>query len=150
MNQFKSRNPNFKEYVLSKIQNNHFSKHIGLSFDRIEEGYVEASAPFVTFMEQQDGFVHGGFTSALSDIVSGFAAYTLVEDQQRVMTVEIKISYFNRGMGEKVIGKGRVLKSGKQFFFCKADIYVLRDGIEHLIAKATSTMAVIHSKEPKN
>lgn len=146
MNTFKSRNPNFKSYVESKIANNHFSKHIGLSFDRIEEGYIEASAPFETFMEQQDGYVHGGFTSALCDIVCGFAGYTLVEDLQRVMTVEIKVSYFNRGIGQKVIGKGKVVKAGKQFFFCEGEVYAINNGEEILMAKATSTMAVIHNK----
>lgn len=146
MSNIKTRNPNFKAYVESKIKNNQFSHHMGLQFDRIEEGYIEASAPFEKFMEQQDGYVHGGFTSALCDIVCGFAGYTLVEDQQKVMTVEIKVSFFNRGIGQSVIGRGKVLKAGKQFFFCEGEVVAVHDGVETLMARATTTMAVIHNK----
>jgi|694.fasta_scaffold37807_7 uncharacterized protein (TIGR00369 family) len=146
MKKHTSRNPNFVSYVKSKIEKNYFSNHIGLTFDKIEEGYIEASAPFETFIQQQDGYVHGGFTSALCDIVCGFAGYTLVEEQQRVMTVEIKVSYFNRGIGQKIIGKGSVVKAGKQFFFCEGEVYAINNGEEILMAKATSTMAVIHKK----
>jgi acyl-coenzyme A thioesterase PaaI-like protein len=62
------------------------------------------------------------------------------------MTVEIKVSYFNRGIGQKIIGKGSVVKAGKQFFFCEGEVYAINNGEEILMAKATSTMAVIHKK----
>lgn len=146
MSNIQPRNANFKTYVQGKIDKNTFSKHIGLQFDRIEAGLIEASADFTEHIQQQDGYVHGGFTSALCDIVCGFAGYTLVEDGQRVMTVEIKVSYMNRGIGEKIRGIGKVIKAGKQFFFCEGEVYAIHNGVETLIAKATSTMAIIHAK----
>jgi uncharacterized protein (TIGR00369 family) len=138
-----SRNPNYKEYVAKKVSTNRFLHHIGFQITQLEPGYMEGEVAFVEFLQQQDGFVHGGVTSTIADMVMGFAAYSLVEEGQKVMTVEMKVSYFNRGMGEKVIGKGRVLKAGKRFHFCEAEVYCEADGVQTLMAKASSTMGVI-------
>ncbi len=143
----KSRNREYKEYVLEKIGSNHFSKHIDFTITEIKEGSIVAETCFETYMQQQDGFVHGGISSAFADMACGFAAYSLVEKGQRVMTVEMKISYFSRGMGDRIIARGKVVKPGKRFHFCEAEIFTVKEGKETLIAKASSTMAVIDLKE---
>ena len=145
--EIKSRNPNYKQYVLDKRSRNKFATHIGFNIKQIEEGKIEAETAFENFMQQQDGFVHGGITSAFADMACGFASYSLVEPGQRVMTVEIKISYFNKGEGDKIIARGHVLKAGKRFHFCEAEIFSVSQESYTLIAKASSTMAVIELKD---
>ncbi len=144
--EIKSKNKDYKQYVLDKLGSNHFSKHVDFNITKIEEGIIEAETDFQTYMQQQDGFVHGGITSAFADMACGFAAYSLVEAGQRVMTVEIKISYFTRGIGDRIIARGKVIKPGKKFHFCEAEIFTIKEGKEVLIAKASSTMAVIDIK----
>lgn len=145
--EIKSRNPNYKQYVIDKRSNNKFATHIGFDITKIEEGKVEAETTFENFMQQQDGFVHGGITSAFADMACGFASYSIVEPGQRVMTVEIKISYFNKGEGDKIIARGCVLKAGKRFHFCEAEIFSVHNDVYTLMAKASSTMAVIALKD---
>lgn len=145
--EIKSRNPNYKQYVIDKRSNNKFATHIGFNITKIEEGKIEAETTFENFMQQQDGFVHGGITSAFADMACGFASYSVVEPGQRVMTVEIKISYFNKGEGDKIIARGSVLKAGKRFHFCEAEIFSVYNDVYTLMAKASSTMAVIAIKD---
>lgn len=92
---------------------------------------------------QQDGFVHGGVIATVADIVAGFAAVSLVAEDQRVVTGEIKISYFAKGDGDTLKAIGRVIKPGKRMNFCEAEVYSLKNGDEKLIAKATTSMITL-------
>ena len=87
--EIKSKNKDYKQYVLDKLGSNHFSKHVDFNITKIEEGIIEAETDFQTYMQQQDGYVHGGITSAFADMACGFAAYSLVEAGQRVMTQRV-------------------------------------------------------------
>ena len=92
---------------------------------------------------QQDGFVHGGVIATIADIVAGFSAVSLVAEDQKVVTGEIKVSYFARGKGEKLKAIGRVVKPGKRLNFCEAEVFSISNGEEKLIAKATTSMITI-------
>lgn len=142
----KSRNPNYESYVRLKIDRNKFMQSIGFQIDEIKEGAVSGFLDVQEMHEQQNGFVHGGIISSLCDMACGFAAYSLVEEGVQVFTVEIKVSYLRPGIGEKILAKGWVLKAGKQFHNCEAELYILRGGVSKLIAKASSTMAVLDRK----
>jgi uncharacterized protein (TIGR00369 family) len=139
----KSANPAFREYVQLKMSRNHFGNDMGFRLEKIEEGYVEGVLEILQKHEQQNGFVHGGIIGSLCDMACGFAAYSLVPEGVQVFTVEIKTSYLRPGVGEKLIARGKVIKPGKGFHFCEAEIFALKDGEEKLIAKASSTMAVV-------
>ena len=141
-----SRNPAFKEYVQLKIKRNEFLKALGFKIHLIEAGKVEGELPFLKKHEQQNGYFHGGVISSLCDIACGYAAYSLVEEGTQVFTVEIKVSYLRKGIGDKLIAKGWVVKPGRNFHFCEAEVYALKDGEQTLVAKATSTMAVVSEK----
>ncbi|MDZ4844654.1 MAG: PaaI family thioesterase [Chitinophagales bacterium] len=142
----RSLNPAFKEYVQLKIERNAFIKALGFHIHTIEEGKIEGELPFRKIHEQQNGFFHGGVISSLCDMVCGYAAYSLVEAGTQVFTVEIKVSYLRKGIGDKLLAKGSVVKAGNNFHFCEAEIYAENKGERKLIAKATSTMAVVSEK----
>jgi uncharacterized protein (TIGR00369 family) len=142
--EFKSRNANFREYVASKMDANKFAPFIGLIFTEIEEGRISGVLDFEEKHKQQNGYLHGGVTSAILDMVQGFASYTLVENGQFVFTVEAKISYLNRGMGSRFYATGWVIKPGKRFHFCEGEIWYLdEDNKKITVAKGSATMAVV-------
>lgn len=139
-----SRNPSFRSYIEQKLRGQMLMKHLGLGLTKIEPGLVEAYASIESFMHQQDGFLHGGLTATMSDIVSGFAAYSLVPDGDRVVTADIRISYLKPGIGQSVWARGVVIKPGASFHFCEAEVWTITDKEEPvLIAKSSSTMSVI-------
>ena len=84
MKKLESRNPKFKEYVELMVGRNKFINWLGLVITKIEPGYIEAELEFKELHHQQNGWLHGGVTSAVLDMVQGFAAYGLVEEGQKV------------------------------------------------------------------
>lgn len=138
-----SRNPRFKEYVEYKIARNHFMPWLGFEITRIEAGRIEGRLEFRKEHEQQNGYLHGGVTSAILDMVEGFAAYSLVEEGKQVFTVDARVSYYNRGMGKTFFARGWVDKAGSRFHFCEGELFYLEDGKEVIVAKGSSTMAVV-------
>lgn len=144
MIKMESRNPEFKKYTEEKIRLNRFMEHLGFQFTNITPGYIEGTLDFQEFHQQQNGWLHGGVTSALLDTLQGFAAYTLVEQGQQVFTVEAKVSYFNPGISQKFFVRGGVVKPGKRFHFCEAEVYYIKEDKEEVIvAKGSATMAVV-------
>lgn len=136
------RNPDFKTLIEEKLKGQAFMRHIGFELSTIEAGYVEGSAPLAPFLTQQDGYVHGGVTSTLADIVTGFAAFSLVEKDEKVVTAELKVNYFSPGKGNQIWAKGYVVKPGKRFLFCEGEIWVESEDDYLMIARTYSTMAV--------
>ena len=146
MGKFESRNPDYKEYMEGKIARNKFMKYLGLEITSVEPGYLRGELEFKEMHQQQNGWLHGGVSASMLDIIQGFATYSLVEAGQQVFTVEAKVSYYNPGMAEKFFVRGGVVKPGKRFHFCEAEVYYLKeDGSEVIVAKGSATMAVIET-----
>ncbi|MBI1184261.1 hotdog fold thioesterase [bacterium] len=141
------KNPDFKALVEKKLEGQQLMKRLNITLTKIEAGYTEAEIPFELMHQQQDGYVHGGLTATIADIVSGFAAYTLVAQGERVVTADIRTSYFRPGVGKTILARGRVVKPGQNFFFCEAEVFMVHEnGDETEIAHSSSTMAVIKPK----
>lgn len=140
----KTFNPDFKNTILAKLEHRSFMNLIGFQVTNIAEGKIEGELTLKSEHKQHKGFVHGGLTATLADIVAGFAAVILVPPAHHVVTVELKVSYLNPGVGDKLLARGWVLKQGRLLNFCEAEIYC-KTGEEEpvLIAKASATMATI-------
>lgn len=143
MKKYTARNPEFEAYTRFKMGKNKFLQFIGFEITVIEPGYIEGVLQFTEIHEQQNGWLHGGVTSAILDMVEGFAAYTLVEDGQQVFTADARASYYNPGIAQTFYARGWVDKAGKRFHFCEGELYYLKDGEKVIVAKGSSTMAVI-------
>jgi uncharacterized protein (TIGR00369 family) len=146
---FTPQETDFVQMVRDKIGGNHFTNFIGFNIHTIEAGLIEGSLNIEEHHLQQMEFVHGGVTATVSDIVAGFAAFTLVKKGQGVVTVEMKVSYFNPGKGSKLIAKGQVVKAGNRLHFCESELWVENNGQLTQIAKASATMAIINPEDIK-
>jgi uncharacterized protein (TIGR00369 family) len=137
------KNINYKDRVEKHLLKQNFMHHINFSLNQIEAGYTMGELKLSTIHTQQDGFTHGGVIATVADIVAGFAAYTLVGENEHVVTGELKISYFSKGEGNILRAKGRVIKAGKRVNFCEAEVYIVNGDNEKLIAKASTSMITI-------
>ena len=134
--------------VRQKIKNNRFGRYLGFVFTRIAPGLVEGYLPLSEMHLQQNGYVHGGVMSAICDMVAGFAAFTVVEPHEQVLTAEIKISYFRAGKGERMYARGWVEKKGRQFVFCESETFAIIGEQKKVFAKASTTMAINKDTHP--
>ena len=125
--------------IRERLTRQGFMHLIGADLTRIEPGRVEAALPLGPQHQQQMGYAHGGLVATLADLAAGFASVALV--QAPVVTVELKVSYLNPGIGSQLRAVGWVLKAGRRLHFCEAEVWC--DDV--LIAKATATMAVVEA-----
>ena len=138
--QFQTKNPQFKEYIESKTHKQFFMKLIGFELTDIGPGWAEGRIEKKQELLQQNGFLHGGVTATLGDLVTGFAAFSLVEYGKTVVTADLKISYFHPGSGGYFIAKGWVEKTGNLMHFCEAQI---EDSNQLIIAKCHAIMVTV-------
>jgi uncharacterized protein (TIGR00369 family) len=139
----KSRNPEWEKYLQFKLSKNKFLSFLGFRFTHYEPGFTLGELDFEEKHEQQNGYLHGGVSSAILDMTCGFASYTLVDEGQQVFTVESKVTYYNKGTSKKYFAEGRVDKAGKRFHFCEGMIYYFENDEKIIVAKCTTTMAVV-------
>lgn len=142
---FTPKNPDFKNTILNKLNKQYFMHHIGFQMTKIEAGEVWGSLEIKEEHLQQNGFLHGGVTATVADLVMGFAAFSLAEKHQGTVTSDLKIAYLRPGIGNKIIAKGYVIKAGNLLYFCEADIICIHENEEILIARGYSTMCAINT-----
>lgn len=133
-----------KEYIASRLRQNHFIRHMGIELAGLGQGHAELSLSVQEYHLQQNGFTHGGVTATLCDVATGIAAYTVAAEGKNVVTVDLKISYLNPSVSHQVKATGRVVKSGNFLIFCEGMVYdVMPDGTERPVASCTSIMAAV-------
>jgi len=106
MSKFEVKNPAFREHTREKLKKQYFMHHLDMQLTHIEPGDVIAEVTFHEYLQQQNGFLHGGVTATLCDVSAGFAAYSLVAEDEIVVTGDLRVSYLNLGNAPKFVAKG--------------------------------------------
>jgi len=138
--QFTPRNPDFLEDLEHILKGQHFMKHIGCSLDLVEAGIAEGHIVLKEQHLQQHGFLHGGVSATVCDLVMGFAAWSLIPKGFGVVTADLKTDYHYPGLGTVLHGRGRVVKTGNMLHFCEAELW-LDEG--PVVVRATSIMCTV-------
>lgn len=126
--------------VIEKMASCNFLNHLEIKTTSIDKGIVKATMLLKDEYKQHLGIAHGGLICTLADSVAGFAAISVTPPQYEVATVELKISFLKPAKGLELYAKGWVIKQGRTFHFCEAEVW---DG-KLLVAKVSATMAVLH------
>ncbi len=138
--QFETKTKNYKQKVEESFKLQKFMDFIGAKLIKVAPGFCEIHLPFNENLTQQDGFFHAGIISTLADNVAGYASFTLMEEDASMLSVEFKLNLLSPGIGEVLIARGQVLKSGKTLSVCRSDVFVLKDGVEKLCAASQTTL----------
>jgi len=120
-----------------------FVQSLGIELIAFGDGWCETRVAVTPTLEQQHGFVHAGVLMTLADHTCGAAAATMVAEGQDVITVENKVSFLRPAVGAVVFCRGEVLRAGKRLIFTEGEVTIERDGERLIVAKASSTLAVI-------
>ena len=60
-----------------------------------------------------------------------------------VLTVEFKINLLAPAAGERLVARGRVVRSGRNLTVCRGDAVAIGDGEEKHVATMTATLLAI-------
>lgn len=128
-----------------------FPAFCGIEAGSIGPGMFESILIVNADHKQRDGFVHAGMISTMADHTAGYAAYTLVPETHRILTIEFKINFFRPATGEKIICQSKVLNQGKKLIVSESEIFSYSNNQKKQVSKATVTLMVIPEKaiEPK-
>ena len=70
---------------------------IGAELTRVEHGMVEMELPFDLRLTQHHGILHAGIISAALDTACGFAAYSVIDPDASILTIEFKVNLLSPG-----------------------------------------------------
>ena len=116
---------------------------LGAELVRVDDGEVDIALPFSGRLVQQDGFLHAGVVAGAIDSACGYAALTRMEEGADVLTVEFKINLLAPAAGDRLVARGRVIRSGRRLTVCRGDaVTISGDGEKH-VATMTATMMAI-------
>lgn len=120
---------------------------IGAELTRIEHGTIEIELPFKDELTQQHGFLHAGVISAALDSACSYAAYTVLDPDASLLTIEFKVNLMSPGRGERFLFRGEVTKPGSTIIVADGRAYAIDDGPAKLIASMTGTKMVIRGRQ---
>lgn len=120
---------------------------IGAELTRIQPGIVEIELDYDPKLTQQHGFLHAGIISAALDSACSYAAYSLIDEEASILTIEFKVNLMSPGRGERFLFRGEVTKPGTNIIVADGRAYAVGDGPAKLIASMTGTKMVIRGRE---
>ena len=120
-----------------------FVRSLGIDLVSCGDGWCETRVTVAPIHRQQHGFVHAGALMTLADHTCGGAAASTVAEGRDVITVETKVSFLRPASGDSLSCRAEVLRSGKSLVFVEATVMAETGEKRTIVAKASSTLAVI-------
>jgi len=137
----------FRQRIRRNFERQAAMATIGAALTRVEHGLVEVELPFDLRLTQQHRILHAGVISAALDSACGFAAYSVIDPDASILTIEFKVNLMSPGRGERFLFRGEVTKPGSTIIVADGRGYAIGDGPAKLIASMTSTMMVVRDRE---
>ena len=138
--ELKPRDPAWDAKVRASFKRQTFMDTIGASIAVLSPGHCEVELPFRGDLCQQNGYLHGGVTTAIAANAAGYAAFSLMPPNSSVLGVEYKINLLDPAAGERFIAIAKVLKPGRSLSVVECDIEAETAGERKLIARMLTTM----------
>jgi uncharacterized protein (TIGR00369 family) len=145
--QFDPRDPDFAERVRRSFALQAIMQTIGAVMTGVLPGQVEIELPYDSKLTQQDGFIHAGISATILDSACGYAAYSLMPSNARVLTIEFKTNLLAPAAGERFRALGKVRKPGRSLFFAEGELYAERDDSSKLVATMSATLMALFSND---
>ena len=123
-----------------------FVRSLGIELVSCGKGWCETKVVVTPVLRQQHGLAHAGVIMTLADHTCGGAAASTVPEGRDVLTVENKVSFLRPASGDTLLCHAEVLRAGKNLVFVEATVTGSKEGQSVLVAKASSTLAVIEKR----
>jgi len=124
-----------------------FPAHCGFVVDHISAGRFETRLSVRPEHRQQDGFVHAGVIATMADHTAGYAAYTLIPETSRVLTIEFKVNLFKPAVGRLLLCRSAVISPGKTILVAESNLFSKQASLEKHVARATVTLMAVEARQ---
>jgi len=145
LEQLQTASEDIKEKLKTIIATTSFASLMGAKVLAASPGNVELAVDVKPdIMNQHHGFVHGAVLGFVADSACAWSAGSVAGD---VVTSEYKIHFLAPAVGERIIGRGRVIKASSRIVVSQADIFSVKSsGVEKLVAVALATLVKVDQK----
>ncbi|WP_448428766.1 PaaI family thioesterase [Martelella sp. FOR1707] len=120
---------------------------LGAELTRISHGVVEIELPFDAKLTQQHGILHAGVIATGLETACTYAAYTMIDTDAALLTIEFKVNLMSPGRGGRFLFRGEVTKPGTNIIVTDGRGYAIGDGPAKLIASMSGTCMVLRDRE---
>jgi len=120
-------------FIEHSVANTPYYLLVGIELDSLAPGRAALKATTQPQHGNPMGLVHGGLLSSIADAAMGNAIRSL---GHKAVTVDMSIAFTaSARLGDALIARGKVIKSGKNLFFTEANVFAGENIIAH--AKGT-------------
>ena len=140
---FEPRDPHYARRVRECFDAQPVMATIGAELEHIEPGVCAIRVPWSREITQQDGFLHAGILATLADSACGFAAFSLMPPEARVLSIEFKINMLSPAVGPAFVARGEVIRAGRTISACRGDVFAQRPDGPKLVAAMQATMMTV-------
>jgi uncharacterized protein (TIGR00369 family) len=132
---------------LAKDYSRGFIKFCGLKASVIQRGFFESTVVIGENHRTQDNFIHAGLIATMADHTAGYAAFTTVSENLRILTIEFKINFLKPAYGSALRCRSQVVNRGRQIIVAGSEVYDVREKSEMLVAKGIITMMAVPAEK---
>lgn len=119
--------------------NQPFDQFLGLQYERINESQIKIHLPLQPLFFNSLGVVHGGIISSLADVAMCNVLEGDAHGVQRVVTVDLKVSFLSPAKGEFLLADARVYQQRERLIHSECLIY---NDQNTLVSKANGILYV--------
>ncbi|MEV0107182.1 PaaI family thioesterase [Nocardia sp. NPDC050799] len=117
--------PRMRAHITDSFGRQGLMAHLGARLTTIEPGHVEITLEHAPTLTQQHGYFHAGVTGAIADTAGGYAALSTFDTADSILTVDYSINLLAPALGERLVARGRVVRSGRTIAVCSLDVHAL-------------------------
>jgi acyl-CoA thioesterase len=117
-----------------------FYNHLGIHLTRLGTGRAEIRIKVTKRLTQDAGVAHGGVAAALIDSAVGLALCTMLDAEEFITTVELKVNFTAPAQLGLLKASGQIIHKGKRIAVGEAEV---KDQKRRLIAKGLVTYIIM-------
>ncbi len=120
-----------------------FPAYCGFEVAAVDDGLFQTRLAVRPEHRQQDGFVHAGVIATMADHTAGYAAYTIVSGEFRILSIEFKINFFKPAAGDELVCRSKVINPGRTVIVSESDVFSVSGDREKRVSRATVTLMAV-------
>jgi uncharacterized protein (TIGR00369 family) len=132
--------PEIEAKVRASFERQTMMKTLGAKLLDLGHGTASIAAPILPGSRQQQDAGHAALTFAIGDSAAGYAALSLFDPDDEIMTVEMKINLLRPAVGDRLVAEGRVIKPGRRVTVVASEVFAETGGQRKQIALMQGTM----------
>ena len=128
------------EAKIADMNNAPYFRLLDIKVEELAEGYARLTVPVEERMNSRLGALHGGVLSSIADSAVAMALFTVVQPDEKPVTVELNVNYLRPSGGDRITAEARIISKGRTLAVGDVDI---TDKAGRLIAKSRATYMIV-------